>query len=48
MALNLAEVKPMTKPFVILHVLTLKLFRLENACGSCGGFAAAVISRILL
>lgn len=47
-ALNLVEVKPMTKTFVILHLLTLMFLRLENVCGSCGGFAAAATSRILV
>lgn len=48
MALNFTEVKPMTKSFVILYVLTLMFLRLLNGCGPCGGFAATVTSRVLL
>lgn len=47
-ALNLVGVKTMTKNFVISYVLTVLLLRLENTCGSFGGFSAAVISRIFL
>lgn len=44
-ALNLAGVKTMTKNYVILHVLTVLLLRLEIACISSGGFTDAVVAR---
>lgn len=42
MALNLAEIKPMTKFVVRLHVLKLMFLSLEKARASCGGIPAAI------